>query len=143
MSGSAPIGQHPVGSSAVRRLEHLDGTERAYPAAVVHAGVVYPCGQVPVDADGVTPPALADQVALVLHNLEVTLHRVGSDLSSTLSMTVYLDDPANFAEYDAAYRAAFGDRPRPPRTTVFVAAFRGSKRIELTAIAAVSDPVAE
>lgn len=124
-------------ANPIRRLEHRDAVERAYPAAVVHAGVVYPCGQVPVDADGVTPSTLADQVRLVLENLQVTLRRAGSDLSLILSLTVYLDDPAGFAEYDAAYRAVFADRPRPPRTTIFVAQFRGAKRIELTAIATV------
>lgn len=124
-------------ASPVSRLEHRDQVERAYPAAVIHAGVVYPCGQVPVDTDGVTPSTLADQVRLVLDNLDTTLRRAGSDLSLILSLTVYLDDPAGFAEYDAAYREVFADRPRPPRTTVFVATFRGAKRIELTATAAV------
>jgi len=124
--------------TAVQRLDHLDGVTRSYPAATVHNGIVYPCGQVPVDADGATPTRLADQVQLVLSNLDATLRRAGSDLSSILQITVYLGDPTGFAEYDAAYRAAFGDRPLPPRTTLFVAGFRGAKRIELTAVAAVT-----
>jgi 2-iminobutanoate/2-iminopropanoate deaminase len=123
---------------AVERLEHPDGVARSYPAATVHNGVVYPCGQVPVDAGGATPPGLADQVRLVLSNLDATLRRAGADLSSILQITVYLDDPDGFPEYDAAYRAAFRAAPLPPRTTLFVAGFRGSKHIELTAVAAVT-----
>ncbi len=126
--------------NAVQRLEHLDGVARSYPAATIHHGVVHPCGQVPVDADGATPPGLADQVRLVLANLETTLLRAGANLGSILQITVYLDDQAGFADYDAAYRGAFGDHPLPPRTTLFVTGFRGTKHIELTAVAAVVDP---
>jgi 2-iminobutanoate/2-iminopropanoate deaminase len=121
--------------TVVERLEHPDGVARSYPAATVHNGVVYPCGQVPVDADGATPPGLADQVR---SNLDATLRRAGADLSSILQITVYLDGPDGFAEYDATYRAAFHGAPLPPRTTLFVAGFRGTKHIELTAVAAVT-----
>jgi len=124
--------------TAVERLDHLDGVARSYPAATVHHGVVYPCGQVPVDPSGATPTTLADQVQLVLSNLDATLRRAGADLTSILHITVYLDDPDGFTEYDATYRAAFQDTPLPPRTTLFVASFRGAKHIELTAIAAVT-----
>lgn len=124
-------------AAPVVRLAHADGRPRSYPAAVVHGGVVYPCGQVPVDAEGNTPAGVAAQVRLVMANLADTLRRAGSDLSALLQVTVYLVDPDDFDEYDRAYRAAFADLPMPPRTTVFVAAFRGAKRIELTACAAV------
>lgn len=124
--------------TAVERLDHLDGVVRSYPAATVHNGVVYPCGQVPVDASGATPTGLADQVRLVVSNLDLTLRRAGSDLSSILQITVYLDDLDGFGEYDAAYRAAFHGVPLPPRTTLFVGRFRGTKHIELTAMAAVT-----
>lgn len=123
--------------AGLQRLEHADGGVRSYPAAVVHGGVVYPCGQVPVDAHGRTPDDMAAQVRLVLANLATTLQRAGSDLDHLLQLTVHLADPADFDEYDRAYRDVFGDRPTPPRTTVFVSGFRGAKRIELTATAAV------
>lgn len=118
-------------------MEHADGRPRSYPAAVVYGGVVHPCGQVRVDADGHTPADIADQVRLVLANLADTLRRAGSGLDALLQVTVYLLDLADFDEYDRAYRETFGDRPLPPRTTVFVAAFRGAKRIDLSATAAV------
>lgn len=127
-------------AAPVVRLAHADGRPRSYPAAVVHAGVVYPCGQVPVDADGHTPAGIADQVRLVLANLADTLRQAGSDLGALLQLTVYLVDPDDFDEYDRAYRQVFADIPMPPRTTVFVAAFRGAKRIELTACAAALRP---
>lgn len=78
----------------------------------------------PVDSDGTTPQGLADQVRLVLSNHETTMLRAGSDLFLILRMAVYLDGPAGFAAYDSAYRGVFGERPPPPRTTVFVAGFR-------------------
>lgn len=126
------------------RVGHADGVERSYPAAVVHGGVVYPCGQVPVDPDGVTPETMTGQVRVVLANLESSLRAAGSDLALLLQLTVHLLRVEEFEEYDAAYRAFFGDRPLPPRTTVFVPAFRGAKRVEMTATAALgSIPTAD
>jgi 2-iminobutanoate/2-iminopropanoate deaminase len=40
-----------------------------------------------------------------------------------------------FEAYDLAWRERFAGMPRPPRTSIFVADFRGAKRIEISAIA--------
>ena len=71
-----------------------------------------------------------------LYCLEASLVRAGSSLSRILQITVYLAKMQEFEEYDAAWRERFSGHPLPPRTTLFVAGFRGDKRIELTAIAA-------
>ncbi len=118
-------------------IDHAGGPDRAYGAAAVHNGTVYPCGQVPVDRDGSTPTGLADQAALCLDNLERVLLRAGSSLDALLQMTVYLADIGELDEFNRSYRARMAGHKLPPRTTVQVAAFRGEKRIELTAIAAV------
>lgn len=118
-------------------IDHAGGPDRAYGAATVHNGTVYPCGQVPVDLDGSTPPELVDQTALCIDNLERVLLRAGSSLDALLQMTVYLADIGELDEFNRGYRTRMAGRKLPPRTTVQVAAFRGEKRIELTAIAAV------
>jgi len=117
-------------------VPHDDGVERSYLAATKFQGLVFPCGQIPVAEDGTTPSAIGEQTVLCLNNLEASLVRAGSSLSQILQITVYLAKMQEFEEYDAAWRERFSELPLPPRTTLFVAGFRGDKRIELTAIAA-------
>jgi len=119
----------------ITRLDHADGKPRSYPAATLLADLVFPCGQIPVTADGITPETIAEQTVVCLDNLEATLLRAGSSLDAILQITVYLAAIDDFEAYDEAWRNRFGQFPLPPRTTLFVQGFRGQKRIELTAIA--------
>jgi len=122
--------------SKITRLEHHDGKQRSYLAATMIGDLVFPCGQIPADENGQTPPTIGEQTALCLDNLSKSLIRAGSSLGSILQITVYLAEIDDFEEYDRAYKKAFGQLPLPPRTTLFVKGFRGMKKIELTAIAA-------
>ena len=119
----------------ITRLDHADGKPRSYPAATLLADLVFPCGQIPVKADGTTPETISEQTVVCLDNLEATLIRAGSSLDAILQITVYLAAIEDFEAYDEAWRNRFGKYPLPPRTTLFVQGFRGEKRIELTAIA--------
>jgi len=119
----------------ITRLDHADGKPRSYPAATLLADLVFPCGQIPVTADGITPETIAEQTVVCLDNLEATLLRAGSSLDAILQITVYLASIDDFQAYDEAWGTRFGQFPLPPRTTLFVQGFRGQKRIELTAIA--------
>lgn len=122
--------------SAVVRLAHTDGKPRPYSATATHAGVVWACGQVPDDR-GVVPEAIADQVVVALDNLEEVLTQAGASLASLLKLTVFLADLDEFEEYNEAYQRRLAGYPLPPRTTVQVARFRGAKRIEIDAVAAL------
>jgi 2-iminobutanoate/2-iminopropanoate deaminase len=119
----------------ITRLDHADGKPRSYPAATLLGDLVFPCGQIPVTAEGITPETIAEQTVVCLDNLEATLIRAGSSLDAILQITVYLAAIDDFEAYDEAWRNRFGQFPLPPRTTLFVQGFRGQKRIELTAIA--------
>lgn len=125
-------------SDQLIRMQHAAGGSRPYIAATVHNGVVYPCGQVPVDSHGATPEELAEQVRLCIDNLERVLVSAGSSLDGLLQLTVYLADIADLDEYNKAYIERMTGRTLPPRTTVQAAAFRGTKRIEITATAAIT-----
>lgn len=123
--------------SGVERRGHPDGNPRPYAATAAHAGVVWACGQVPVDDQGAVPGSMADQVMLALDNLERVLTQAGSSLSTLLKLTVFLADLEEFDEYNEAYQRRLAGHPLPPRTTVQVARFRGAKRIEIDAVATV------
>jgi len=120
----------------ISRLEHDDQASKSYHRATMWGGVVFPCGQIPVTEDGVTPDSIAEQTVTVLNNLDRTLSECGSSLGDLLQVTVFLASMDDFDEYDRAWRKRFDGLALPPRTTLFVSGFRGAKRIELTAIAA-------
>jgi 2-iminobutanoate/2-iminopropanoate deaminase len=130
-------------SAPIRWVEQPNGKQTPYSAATVHNDVVYPCGQVPVAADGSIADDIGGQVRQCFDNLERVLTSAGSGLAHLLQVTVYLADLAEFDAYNEAYLTCLSGLPLPPRTTVQVAAFRGAKRIELTAIAAVASPQQE
>lgn len=116
---------------------HPDGAERSYAASAAVGDLVFACGQVPVADDGSVAPTIADQVRQALDNLERVLVDGGSSLDRLLKVTVFLADLDEFDEYDGAYRSRLAGLPLPPRTTVEVARFRGDKRVEVDAVAAL------
>lgn len=117
--------------------DHADGVSRSYVASATHGGVVWACGQVPRREDGSVPDSIGEQVGVTIDNLEAVLQDAGASLATVLKMTVFLADLDEFDAYDAAYRDRLNGHPLPPRTTVQVARFRGDKRIEIDAVAAV------
>ncbi|MFF2502450.1 RidA family protein [Streptomyces sp. NPDC058067] len=119
-------------------VPHPDGQARPYAAAAVFHQTIWACGQVPRSSDGSTPKDIRDQVRLTLDNLDTVLAAAGGSLATLLKVTVYLSDLTEFDRYNTAYLERLADVPLPPRTTVQVAGFRGDKRIEIDAVAAVS-----
>ena len=117
---------------------HQTGAPRPYSASATACGIVWACGQIPADADGSVPEAMGDQVRLAMANLERVLADAGSSLDRIVKMTVFLANLDEFDEYNAAYTACFEGMTLPPRTTVEVARFRGAKRIEIDAVAALA-----
>ncbi|MCE2390713.1 MAG: Rid family detoxifying hydrolase [Proteobacteria bacterium] len=108
-----------------------------YAQAVVHAGVAYLAGQVPLDpstGELVDGPIEA-QAERVLLNLEAVLGAAGSGWERVLKVNVYLADLADFAAFNAVYARFLGDA-RPARSTYQVAALPLGARIEIDAIAA-------
>ncbi|CAN5361874.1 RidA family protein [soil metagenome] len=120
-------------------VAHPHGPGRPYAGAAVHGGTIWACGQVPTTSDGGTPTSVGDQVRVALDNLELTLRAAGGGLNTLLKLTVFLADLDDFDEYNEAYLSRLHDVELPPRTTVQVARFRGPKRIEIDAVAAVAD----
>ncbi|PPK66074.1 RidA family protein [Actinokineospora auranticolor] len=87
----------------------------------VRAGdTVHVSGQVPRLPDGGYEPAdVATETALALRNLTAVVRAAGGDLTDVVKVTAYLTDAADFAEFDRAYAAHFGEW-KPARTTVVV-----------------------
>ena len=126
-------------------MKQVVATERApkaigpYSQAVVHNGLAYLSGQIPLDpATGqMVEGDIAVQTERVLQNLKAVLEACGSSLGQVLKTTVFLKDMGEFPKMNEVYARYFGENP-PARATVEAARLPRDVRVEIEAIAAVS-----
>ena len=126
-------------------MKQVVATERApkaigpYSQAVVHNGLAYLSGQIPLDpATGqMVEGDIAVQTERVLENLKAVLEACGSSLGQVLKTTVFLKDMGEFPKMNEVYGRYFGENP-PARATVEAARLPRDVRVEIEAIAAVS-----
>lgn len=109
-----------------------------YSQAIVHAGLVYVAGQLPI-APGEPDRRVEGfeaQARQVLDNVIAILEAAGSGAESVLKATVYIADIAHWPAFDAIYAQRFGAH-RPARTVVPVAQLHYGFLVEMDAIAAL------
>jgi len=109
-----------------------------YSQAVVHNGLVYVAGQLPIDpATGARLlGSIEEQTEQCLINISAILKAAGSDLSRVLKMTVYVADMEFWPAVNAVYAQMLGEH-RPARAIVPVKELHYGFKIEIDAIAAV------
>ncbi len=110
-----------------------------YSPAIVHNGLVYLSGQLPIDP--VTGEhesgGIEAQAKLVLNNLQRILDAAGSDLQHVLQVTVYISDVSLWSELNRVYAEFFGSH-KPARAVVPTAPLHHGFLIEIAAIAAIA-----
>lgn len=111
-----------------------------YSPGVVHNGLVYVSGQLPMDLVTREPFAggIEEQTELALKNVEAVLRAAGSDLSQVLQMTIYISDIELWGKVNQTYARVMGDH-RPARAIVPVKDLHFDTKIEIQAIAAVKN----
>jgi 2-iminobutanoate/2-iminopropanoate deaminase len=124
----------------VRRI-HTDRAPDAvgpYSQAIVHNGLVYTAGQIPLDPQSMqmVEGDVAAQTERVMQNLAAVLEAAGASLGSVIKTTVFLQSMGDFAAMNEVYGRHFGDH-RPARSTVEVARLPKDARVEIEAVAAV------
>ena len=125
----------------MKRTVGTDSAPKAigpYSQAVVHGGLAYLSGQIPLDpATGqLVAGGVAEQTEQVLENLKAVLAACGSSLDRVLKTTVYLADMSDFPAMNDVYARYFVDHP-PARATVQAARLPRDARVEIDAIAEV------
>jgi 2-iminobutanoate/2-iminopropanoate deaminase len=108
-----------------------------YSQAIVHNGLVYVAGQLPIDpktGEKKTGP-IEEQTEIVLNNIRAILAAAGSDLGRVLKMTVYISDISQWGKVNEVYGRMMGDH-RPARAIVPVKELHYGFQIEIDAIAA-------
>ena len=113
-----------------------------YSPGVVHNGLVYVSGQLPMDLETREPftGSIEEQTELALSNVEAVLHAAGSDLQHVLQMTIYVSDIELWAKVNEHYALVMGEH-RPARAIVPVKDLHFGTKIEIQAIAAVMDRI--
>ena len=111
-----------------------------YSQAIVHDGLVYVSGQLPIDSkrEDKHVGSIEEQTEQVLRNLDAILKKASSDRDHVLKVTVYVSDIALWGRVNAVYARFFGDH-RPARAVVPTRELHFGFQIEIEAIAAVLD----
>ncbi len=102
-------------------------------------GFVFTSGQIPLDPanGGIVGGDIKAQTKRVLENIRAVLDAAGSGMEHVVKTTVYLTDLSEFSAMNEVYAGFFSSTP-PARTTVQVARLPRDARIEIDAIAVVS-----
>jgi len=111
-----------------------------YSQAVVHGGMVYVAGQLPIvpgDPDARIAP-FEGQARRVIDNVIAILEAAGSGADLVVKATVYITDTAHWPAFNAVYAEKLGGH-KPARTVVPVPSLHYGYLVEMDAIAALRD----
>ena len=123
------------------RVENIPEPKGHYSPAVVHNGLIFVSGQLPMNhATGeVETGAIETQTELALRNVETILIAAGSDLNHVLQMTIYVSEMEHWNKVNEVYKRILGEH-KPARAIVPVKTLHFGTQIEIQAIAAVGTP---
>ena len=111
-----------------------------YSAAVVHNGLVYVSGQLPIDSRKGIPVqgGIKEQTRAVFSNLTEILAKAGSSKERILRTTAYIPDVSMWGEVNELYAEYFGNY-KPARTVVPTTKLHYGCLIEIDAIAFINE----
>lgn len=108
-----------------------------YSQAVVHNGLAYLSGQIPMNpaTNTIVEGGIVEQTERVFQNLAAVLAACGSSFAQVLKCTVFLKDMEDFYPMNEIYRKYFPENP-PARATIQAAKLPRDVRVEIDMIAA-------
>lgn len=109
-----------------------------YSQAVIHNGLLYVSGQIPVDPviGTLIHGTIEEETGMVLDNLKIIAEEAGACMEDVLKVTCYLADMDDLARFNDVYRKYFPENP-PARSTVQAARLPLDVQIEIDAIVAL------
>jgi len=116
--------------SEIRRIENNPRMSDA----VIHNGTVYLRGFVPSSSFG---QSIQEQTQDIISQLDNTLQASNSSKSSLLSVTIWLTDIGDMAEFNEVYDTWLKGITPPARACTEAKLFRADCGVEISAIAAV------
>jgi 2-iminobutanoate/2-iminopropanoate deaminase len=111
-----------------------------YTQAIKTNGFVFASGQIPIDPETgeFVAGGIGEQTEQVLKNLAAVLEAAGSGLARVVKTTVFLADMSEFATMNEVYGRFFKSEP-PARATIAAAGLPRNARVEIEAVALVSE----
>ena len=108
-----------------------------YCQAVVHNGLVFTSGQVPLDpaTGSVAGDTIEQQSRQVCENLSAVLAAAGSGMDKVIKTTCFLSDMGNFAAFNDVYAEYFTQKPA--RSCVAVNTLPKNVLVEVECVAVV------
>jgi|JXWS01.1.fsa_nt_gb reactive intermediate/imine deaminase len=108
----------------------------AYSQATMTDDLLLTAGQLPLTTEGelLDEAPVGQQTRQCLENIEAILDSAGLEIESLIKVNVFLDDMADFDDFNDAYAEFFSKAP-PARSAVEVAAVPKGAAIEIEAIA--------
>lgn len=108
-----------------------------YCQAVVHNGLVFTSGQVPLDpaTGSVAGDTIEQQSRQVCENLSAVLAAAGSGMDKVIKTTCFLSDMGNFAAFNNVYAEYFTQKPA--RSCVAVRTLPKNVLVEVECVAVV------
>jgi 2-iminobutanoate/2-iminopropanoate deaminase len=115
-----------------------------YSQAVIHSGVMYLSGQVPIDSVTglLVRGTIEEETEIVLNNLKIIVEEAGAGMEDVLKVSCYLADMEDFARFNSVYEKYF-ETSRPARSTIQAGRLPLDVQIEIDAIVALPDSGAE
>lgn len=116
------------------------GTPRApgalpFAKAVAAGGWLFVSGQVPRDADGeIVEGSISVQAKVALDNLKAAVEAAGYSMRDVVRVSVWLDDPRDFAGFNKVYARYFEAEHAPARVCV-QARMMSDIRVEVDCVA--------
>ena len=108
-----------------------------YSQAIAVNGLVYTSGQIAIDpaTGSIDAKGIEAQTEQVIRNLKAVLKAAGTDLSSVIKTTCFLQSMADFAAFNSVYEQYFTGKPA--RSCVEVSALPKGALVEIEAVAAM------
>ena len=109
-----------------------------YSQAVIHNGLLYLSGQVPVDTVTglMVRGTLEEETETVLNNLKIIAEEAGAGMEDVLKVSCYLADIKDYAMFNNVYQKFFIENP-PARTVIQAGKLPMDVQIEIDAIVAL------
>lgn len=109
-----------------------------YSQAIVHGGLVFVSGQLPIGPDGkpMADAPVEEQTRVVLANVGRILDAADSGLERVVQVTIYVSDIDHWPAVNETYAEVFGEH-RPARAVVPVPALHHGVALEVQTIAAL------
>jgi len=109
-----------------------------YSQAVIHNGLLYLSGQIPVDPSSgrLVRGTIEEETEAVLNNIMIIVEEAGARMANVLKVTCYLADMEDFSRFNDVYKKYFQYDP-PARSTIQAAGLPLDVQIEMDAVVAL------